>query len=529
MMRSLWGNTVLGLLLAGAGLASGLMIGHRQVPADGGEPEHEGPRVLSPQTLANLGVVVGKAKLGEFVEFRAIQAVVEEAPLARRPVATPLAGIVQAVAAAPGTVVQHGATLATVLRDAIPRPKLEITADIVNPISESLHTALTEMRTAARSLAILDTERRRIEQVNAEAGGVALVDGRRLVEIGYERARAEQRVDNARFELRHHGLSAAEVAAVEKGDHPPHGRELWQRVLTVHGLWTTAVGQMQALLPESYRNAPWTIGLLGELSAVGLADPALLAALRASSPMRTRFRECAALLLRGETLPRVRGLAEQGALDDLMRVAAPNDSPDWDLVEVAVRPGQPVVAGQTIAVVRDARSMWLRLRPVGNELGMLRDAVRRAALLEAVPTIEGTGPILRGLRVLTVGDGAPNPVIPCANDRLARTDGVVVGWQLQAGTHYRVRIPQAPLQQVFVLPVAAVVSEGADRVVYLQDGDSFRPKPVRVVWEDREHVVVANDGALFPNDAVVESGAFALSLAMQRAKGGDAQEHHHHH
>ena len=123
-------------------------------------------------------------------------------------------------------------------------------------------------------------------------------------------------------------------------------------LVQVHGLWTKDVQAIHALLPAASRDLPWSIATLGELAAAGIVDAALVTAVKESSAMRSRFVEAAGLLSRGQTVRRVRQLADEGALESAFAVRAPRDAgPDWDVAEVLVRPGQAVAAGQTIAVM----------------------------------------------------------------------------------------------------------------------------------------------------------------------------------
>ena len=85
-------------------------------------------------------------------------------------------------------------------------------------------------------------------------------------------------------------------------------------------------------------------------------------------------------------------------------------------------------------------------------------------------------------------------------------------WKLRVGLRYLVAVPVEVLEKRFILPAEAVTMDGAERVVMLPDGATFRPQPVHVEYEDDQIVVLANDGSLFPGDPVVVRGAFALGL-----------------
>jgi hypothetical protein len=174
--------------------------------------------------------------------------------------------------------------------------------------------------------------------------------------------------------------------------------------------------------------------------------------------------------------------------------------------------------------------MWLKLEPVGEEIGHVVRALEEGAALESRPLIAGTGPAMKDLKVdrldTRAGEeerGARAYVI-CRNEAV-QTAGAARSWRLRIGLRYLVLVPVAQLEGRFVLPAGAVTDDGPRKVVFLQDGDTFLTKPVYVEYEDDEVVVIANDGAIFPGDPVVLSGAFALGLALQTGSGAAADPH----
>ena len=394
-MKIILAKTLTSLSLVGLGVGAGYLANTNNGAAAAAAAEPDAQVTFDERTLQNLGVVVGEATLSDFVEHRIVQAVIQDAPLNERPVAAPLAGVVQAIAAKPGAVVKSGAGVMTVVRDAIPRPQLALTGDVFKPVSERLHEAFSELRTATSEETIAKKELDRVRRINAESVGAPVVPKQTEIDLGYRIETAKQRIANVRSELEHHGLSTVEIDAVVAGGHMPRVRELWQRVLTVHGLWTAHVKELFAALPPSTRNLPWSIATLGELSASGVVDASLVAAVKDNAAIRTNFATVAGLLQQGQTVARLRWLADQGALASVFELRAPVDAaPDWDVVEVKVRPGQSVAAGQTVAVLHDARTMWLRVQPVGDEVPLVMAAMRDGSRLHARPLVAGVGPEL---------------------------------------------------------------------------------------------------------------------------------------
>ena len=76
-----------------------------------------------------------------------------------------------------------------------------------------------------------------------------------------------------------------------------------------------------------------------------------------------------------------------------------------------------------------------------------------------------------------------------------------------------------------VVPVEAVVEEGAEFYVYRQNGTRFdRVAGARRVSR-QQAAVIANDGALFPGDVIAGRGAYQMHLALKNKSGGGVDPH----
>ena len=71
-------------------------------------------------------------------------------------------------------------------------------------------------------------------------------------------------------------------------------------------------------------------------------------------------------------------------------------------------------------------------------------------------------------------------------------------WRFRPGQRVRLHIPVEEMQDVIVLPSAAVVREGPEAYVFQQNGDLFNRISVNVLYEDRLQVILANDGSIGP-------------------------------
>ncbi|MCW8131963.1 MAG: efflux RND transporter periplasmic adaptor subunit [Planctomycetota bacterium] len=497
---------------------------------------HEKP-ALSPQALRNLGITVAEVDTTDFWKPVEVPAVVAESPTSLQPLYAPVGGRVQEFKALPGDVVPGGGVVVTLVRDPLPRPALALTDSVLKPANEDFHRAVGEARKARRSLEILRTEMQRVQPFAGEdAGALPVLPRKSLIDLRYETARAELDVQNAEVELRRHGCNDAQIAEIVEGKGVPIvGMQVWKQALQQNGLWPAPADALLAVLPADLQQRPWSIAAIGELSAAGISLADLAAWLKEDPTAAAHFLEVAGLMQEGHSLASVKLLHQAGGLEPVVSLVAPRraDAPDWDLTALEVKPGQRVEAGQVVATLSNPRALILRAEPVGAEAAAILAALREGAAIPAQPLVPGTGKDLKDLRVAYVtgdGDGhGMQAVLHAANEPLPRkAEGPAKSgraWNLRQGLRYMLRVPTEKLEGVFVLPAAAVTDDGPDKVVYLEDGDAFKPAKVVVLYQDHASAVLdAKHSELFPGDRVVLHGAFGLNLAL-KSSGGAIDPH----
>ncbi|MFO7906287.1 MAG: efflux RND transporter periplasmic adaptor subunit, partial [Pirellulaceae bacterium] len=100
-----------------------------------------------------------------------------------------------------------------------------------------------------------------------------------------------------------------------------------------------------------------------------------------------------------------------------------------------------------------------------------------------------------------------------------------IGWRFKPEQRVQLRVPVERWQNRIVLPVDAVVKEGAEWFVFVQHGDHFERKAVHVEYRDQQWVVLEREGSVLPEDVVVASGAYQMHLAMKNKSGGGVDPH----
>jgi multidrug efflux pump subunit AcrA (membrane-fusion protein) len=217
--------------------------------------------------------------------------------------------------------------------------------------------------------------------------------------------------------------------------------------------------------------------------------------------------------------------------------AAP--APAFEVKELKALLGEQVTAGQVLCVLANHRLLYVEGRAFKSEAALLEKAAQAGWPVRAEFAEEAGGwpPFDAGLTIRHLAN-AVDPAsrtfafyLPLENQsRTFRRDGqTFMVWRFRPGQRVRLKIPVEQMDGVFVLPAAALVRDGAEAFVFRQNGDLFERRPVRVLYEDRSDVVLADDGSVGPGQFVARKNAAALNRALKAAAEGGEHEHNHEH
>ena len=242
--------------------------------------------------------------------------------------------------------------------------------------------------------------------------------------------------------------------------------------------------------------------------------------------------------------------AEAGDVVTEVAIAAPYPSSGDALYEVKdlkVRLGDQVQAGQALCTLADHRVLYVEGWAFKTEAKALAVAAEKQVKIEVEFTDEEPGdwkphpplvihhlanavdPVNRTFPVYLTLQNESHPII--------RDGKTYLAWRFRPGQRVRLRVPVEKLStpgasgseaDPFVLPAGAVAREGPEAFVFVQAGDLFIRRPVRVLYEDRTDTVIANDGSITRADIVVKNQAAAINRALQVANSaGGAIDHEH--
>lgn len=219
----------------------------------------------------------------------------------------------------------------------------------------------------------------------------------------------------------------------------------------------------------------------------------------------------------------------------------------YEVQELKVNLGDQVQAGQALCLLANHQRLFVEGRAFKSEAGALASAAEKKVPIKVEFADEAPGewPALEPLVIHHLS----NQVDPATRtfafylslDNQPRTfdrDGqTFFVWRFRPGQRVRLRVPVERLVTLasdgkteilpFVLPAGAVVREGPEAFVFAQSGDVFVRMPVRVLYEDRTEVVIANDGSVTEAAFIVKNQAAAINRALKAAQAGGEGGHGH--
>ena len=295
-------------------------------------------------------------------------------------------------------------------------------------------------------------------------------------------------------------------------------------------LASDSIQQTQANLFKTSQDIPLAQANRDRLVSAGQAIPRIEVVEVENEILRLRAAVKAyrhELMNRGFTADEIDGVASGQLISEITLVAPPrpsdassttatpntanrsvSDRPaPYEFQELNVELGEQVQAGKTLCRLSNHQSLAIEGRAFRDETTLLERSVQKQWPVEidfqedvdAVwPSIDQTFYVSYIANTIDPTTRTFAFLIPLENQYRAvpQGDRKQLLWRFRPGQKVLIRLRVEELSNVFVLPAAAVVLEGADAYVFTQNVNTFERKGVHVVYRDRERVVIANDGAL---------------------------------
>jgi cobalt-zinc-cadmium efflux system membrane fusion protein len=202
--------------------------------------------------------------------------------------------------------------------------------------------------------------------------------------------------------------------------------------------------------------------------------------------------------------------------------------------------GQQVEAGTNLSVLADHRALMIEGRGFRKDLSAIQQAATLSLPIEVSfesgnednwPAIDQSFQLEHITNSIDPTSRTFGFYLPLINQwrRINQDDSARLIWRFRPGDRVRIFVGVERLENVFVLPTAAVVREAGEAFVFRQNGDLFDRISVQVLHEDSRHVIIANDGKLKRHSYIAQNVAASLNriLKAQLASGTPSNMHVH--
>lgn len=219
--------------------------------------------------------------------------------------------------------------------------------------------------------------------------------------------------------------------------------------------------------------------------------------------------------------------------------ADPQPQPSFEVQELKVELGQQVQVGQSLCILANHQMLAIEGRAFRDETPLLERSVKEGWPVEVdFQEPEGSGwKAIEQPSYIRHMANTIDPInrtfaflIPLDNQSrvVERGGSVQLLWRFRPGQRVRLHVRIDELENVFILPTAAVVREGAEAFVFTQNVNTFERKPVQILLQERQRVVIANDGA-FPAGVYVAQNATAQLNRMLKTQTSTVPKGYHMH
>ncbi|MDA0834607.1 MAG: efflux RND transporter periplasmic adaptor subunit [Planctomycetota bacterium] len=203
--------------------------------------------------------------------------------------------------------------------------------------------------------------------------------------------------------------------------------------------------------------------------------------------------------------------------------------------QLHVLKGQSVSAGETLCSLADFQRLYIEGRAFEQDSAAIAHAWENNWEVTALFPGEGGEQIVDGLKLAYTSNSVDpdsrtlsfyvdfdNEIV---RDSTNHDNQRFISWQYRPGQRLQLLVPIEEWPDEIVLPVDAVIKDGADWHVFRENGEHFDRVPVHVKHRGQNQIVIANDGSIFPGDVIAMKSAHQMQMAIKNQGGGAIDPH----
>lgn len=364
---------------------------------------------------------------------------------------------------------------------------------------------LVETQTAyLKTISELEVENREIARLE-DATQSGAISGKQLLESRYAKEKLEAFAKSQREALRMHGLSDRQVESIGT-----NGKLLRDLQIVAPNVDTHDEKEELRLSQNPFQNASFR-----QTSAK--SEPTALAA-------GSTFVSGTALAASAGKTPEAS--ANGSHMDELKPLVIDG---------LQILKGQAITAGEKLCSLSDYTQLFIEGKAFENDITAITEAAVRGWEVDALISGSSGQKIVRGLKLAFVSNSIdeksrtlsmfvelPNEVV---RDETNSQGQRYLSWKYRLGQRMELRVPVEEWEKQIVLPIDAVVKDGADWFVFQQNGRNFSRVPVHIRFRDQNSAVIANDGSIYPGDVVAHKAAHQMQMAIKNKSGGAVDPH----
>ena len=206
------------------------------------------------------------------------------------------------------------------------------------------------------------------------------------------------------------------------------------------------------------------------------------------------------------------------------------------LRELSAHVGQHVTAGERLCALSDYRQLFIEGRGFEKDTSRLEYAVEQGWSVSVVSENAGneteridnlqllyvSGEIDSTSRALSFYVEMPNEI---KRDITSADGRRFVTWRFRPGQRCQVLVPTERWDDEIVLPIDALVDDGAESYVFVEHDGHFDRRRVEVKHRDQFSAVLGGRSEVAVGDRAAATGAHQLNLAIKNKSGGGVDPH----
>ena len=232
-------------------------------------------------------------------------------------------------------------------------------------------------------------------------------------------------------------------------------------------------------------------------------------------------------------------LPSAAAAGQAPREQPPNEQPSSTqplvIDDLLVHKGQAITAGERLCTLSDYSQLFIEGKAFEADMVALSQAIERNWPIDALLSGSSGQEQVSNLKLAFISNAIdplsrtlslfvelPNQIV---RDEVNQQRQRHIYWKYRVGQRLELKIPVEEWQDQIVLPIEAIVKEGADWYVFQQNAGHFDRVPVHVRYRDQTSAVISADGAIRVGSIVARTSAHQMQMALKNKSGGGVDPH----